>query len=287
MPQVVVLSLILLGSIGLIVGLILFIVSRVFAVHTDERISRIESLLPNANCGGCGLPGCSAYAAKAVGQGSLDGLVCNACTAENRQLIASILGSEAEILDEKVAVLRCNGTCGNRVSSQAEYDGAKTCSIANMSGAGQWLCSYGCLGYGDCANVCSFGAISIDAESGIASVNPDICTGCGACVKSCPRGLLMLAPKTKPQRRIWVACANRDKGPVARKSCSVACIGCGKCVSACAFDAITLENNLAYIDQEKCRLCRKCESVCPQHSIVSLNFPKRRDEDSSPVQQNS
>ncbi|MCQ2059097.1 MAG: RnfABCDGE type electron transport complex subunit B [Bacteroidaceae bacterium] len=267
MPQVIVLSLILLGSIGLIVGLILFFVSKAFAVETDQRIARIESLLPNANCGGCGLPGCSAYAAKAVEQGSLDGLVCNACTAENRQLIASILGSDAEILDEQVAVLRCNGTCSNRVASQAEYDGTKTCAIANMSGAGQWLCSYGCLGYGDCTNVCSFGAITVDAESGVASVNPDVCTGCGACVKSCPRGLLMLAPKTKPQKRIWVACANRDKGPVARKSCSVACIGCGKCAKDCSFNAITISDNLAWINPKKCFLCGKCVENCPTKAI--------------------
>jgi Fe-S-cluster-containing hydrogenase component 2 len=44
----------------------------------------------------------------------------------------------------------------------------------------------------------------------------------------------------------------------------------------CPFEAITIANNLAYIDYEKCKLCRKCEDECPQHSIVAVNFPARK-----------
>ena len=40
--------------------------------------------------------------------------------------------------------------------------------------------------------------------------------------------------------------------------------------------AITLENNLAYIDPNKCKSCRKCEEVCPQNTIIELNFPPRK-----------
>jgi Fe-S-cluster-containing hydrogenase component 2 len=44
----------------------------------------------------------------------------------------------------------------------------------------------------------------------------------------------------------------------------------------CPFEAITIANNLAYIDYEKCKLCRKCEDECPQHTIVAVNFPARK-----------
>ena len=71
-------------------------------------------------------------------------------------------------------------------------------------------------------------------------------------------------------------CVNKDKGGIARKACTVACIGCGKCVKVCPFEAITLENNLAYIDPNKCKSCRKCEEVCPQGTIIALNFPPRK-----------
>jgi len=57
------------------------------------------------------------------------------------------------------------------------------------------------------------------------------------------------------------------------KACAVSCIGCGKCEKECNFGAITVEGNLAYIDHEKCRLCRKCVTVCPKHAIIDVNFP--------------
>ena len=75
---------------------------------------------------------------------------------------------------------------------------------------------------------------------------------------------------------MYVRCVNKDKGAVARKACAAACIGCGKCVKVCPFEAITLENNLAYIDPAKCKSCRKCEMECPQGAIVAVNFPPRK-----------
>ena len=41
-----------------------------------------------------------------------------------------------------------------------------------------------------------------------------------------------------------------------------------KCQKVCAFGAITIENNLAYIDPQKCKLCRKCVNECPTGAIV-------------------
>ncbi|MDE6326205.1 MAG: 4Fe-4S binding protein, partial [Duncaniella sp.] len=104
----------------------------------------------------------------------------------------------------------------------------------------------------------------------------DKCTGCGVCVKSCPRRLIELRLKGPRGMRVWVACSNHEKGAVARKDCKAACIGCGKCVRTCSHDAITLTGNLAYIDCEKCRLCGKCVAVCPTgaiHSSFKIHIP--------------
>jgi ferredoxin len=101
-------------------------------------------------------------------------------------------------------------------------------------------------------------------------------------VKACPKDIIELRKQGPKSRRIYVSCVNKDKGAVARKSCDVACIGCNKCQQVCPFEAITIENNLAYIIDDKCRLCRKCVPVCPTNSILELNFPPRKEKPSEP-----
>lgn len=265
-----------LGILGLVLGLVLYAVSRKFKVEEDPRVGQIAELLPGANCGGCGLPGCAAFAAACVKADSMDGLKCTVCKSEVMQQIAAITGHAVEVGVEKVAVVRCNGSCQDRPSLRI-YDGARSCAAASLMNGGATGCFYGCLGCGDCVRACKFNAISMDPETGLPVVDQDKCTACGACVKACPRFIIELRNKNKMDRRVYVSCVNRDKGPVAKKACAVACIGCGKCVKACPFEAITLENNLAYIDFEKCRLCRKCVDECPQHSISAVNFPVRKE----------
>jgi ferredoxin len=124
------------------------------------------------------------------------------------------------------------------------------------------------LGYGDCVEACAFDAIKVNPETGIAEVDPDKCTACGACVKACPKKIIELRKKWPKNRAVYVACASKDKGAVTMKACKAGCIGCGKCAKVCAFDAITVENGLAYIDSQKCKLCRKCVNECPTGAIV-------------------
>lgn len=186
--------------------------------------------------------------------------------------IANILGMTVAEGERRIAVVRCQADCNKR-KTIAQYDGLNTCRAMNACGMGETACGYGCLGCGDCAEACSFGGIKINEETRLPEVDPDLCTACGACAKACPRGIIELRPCGPKDKRLYVSCQNKDRGPAAVKACDVSCIACGKCAKECAFDAISIENNLAYIDPTKCRMCRKCEKACPRHAIVSVNFP--------------
>lgn len=264
-----------LGAIGLIAALVLYVCSKKFAVKEDPRIGQVAELLPGANCGGCGYPGCGGFAdalVKAADGGSLEGMLCPVGGADVMGKVADLLGMAIANSEPKVAVVRCNGSCEHRPKI-AEYSGLRTCTAMHACGTGETACGYGCLGCGDCVEACSFGGITINPETGLPEVNEDLCTSCGACVKACPRNIIELRKKGPKNRRVYVGCVNKDKGAVSMKACKVSCIGCGKCAKECAFDAIKVEGNVAYIDADKCRLCRKCEKACPTHAIVAVNFP--------------
>ena len=55
-------SFLILGSLGLIFGVILAVASKVFYVKTDTRVEDVKKMLPNYNCGACGFAGCSGFA---------------------------------------------------------------------------------------------------------------------------------------------------------------------------------------------------------------------------------
>ncbi len=282
--NVILIAVIVLGGIGLVAALILFFAGKKFAVHEDERIAKVAEVLPQANCGGCGFPGCSGFAGacvKAADKGSLEGLLCPVGGQPVMESVADILGMKAEASAPKVAVVRCNGTCESRPRI-AEFDGAQSCRVQNMLGSGETACAYGCLGCGDCVAACQFDAIHMNPETGLPEVDEEKCTACGACAKACPRGVIEIRLKGLKNRRVVVLCNNKDKGAQTRKACSVGCIACQKCVKVCKFEAITVENNLAYIDAEKCKLCRKCEEECPQNAIHAVNFPPRKPKAEAP-----
>ena len=270
--NIIVASLITLGVIGLVAAIVLYFVAQKFKVEEDPRIDEVESVLPGANCGGCGYPGCRGFADACVKATSLEGKLCPVGGQPVMSKVATILGMAVSDAKPKVAVVRCNGSCANRPKKN-NFDGAKSCRISNQLYAGETGCSFGCLGYGDCVEVCKFNAIHINEETGLPVVDDDKCTACGACVKICPKHVIELRDKGVKNRRVFVSCINKDKGGVARKACSAACIGCGKCAKVCPFGAITVENNLAYIDFNLCRLCRKCVAECPTGAIHDVNFP--------------
>lgn len=271
----ILITVISLCAIGVTAAVILYIVAQKFKVEEDPRIDIVEELLPGANCGGCGYPGCRGFAEGIVKAPSMDGLLCPVGGSATMSNIAQALGREVSASAPKVAVVRCNGTCENRPHTNL-YDGASSCAVVHALYVGETACPNGCLGCGDCVTACAFDALYMDKTTGLPVVDSEKCVACGACVKACPRSIIELRNKGPKDRRVFVSCVNKEKGAVARKACTVACIACTKCKQECPFDAITIENNLAYIDYTKCRLCRKCVSVCPTHAIHEVNFPPRK-----------
>ncbi|MDL2308273.1 RnfABCDGE type electron transport complex subunit B [Bacteroidales bacterium OttesenSCG-928-B11] len=275
--SIILLAAAVLGAIAIIAAVILYFVSKAFRVIEDPRIDEVADLLPAANCGGCGFAGCRNFAEAIVKAGSMEGLNCPAGGESVVNAVAAVLGLEAVLGEPQIAVVRCQGSC-EFAPAKSHYEGAPSCSFANSLFVGESACPNGCLGLGDCVRSCNFDAIYIDDMTKLPVIDNEKCVACGACVKACPRMLVELRNKGKKDRRIFVSCRNTEKGAAAKRNCSVACIGCGKCLKACAFEAITLKNNLAYIDSDKCKLCRKCVAECPTGAIVECNFPPKKEQ---------
>lgn len=268
-------SVFLLVSLGTVAAVVLYIVSKKFYVYENPLIAEVDEILPGANCAGCGSPGCKSFAEKLVNTEDISDLFCPVGGNDVMKLVAVKLGKVVAEKDPTVAVLRCQGGCDVRPKT-TEYQGPRNCAISAMIYSGETDCQYGCLGDGDCVNVCDFDAMYMDEATGLPVIITDKCTSCGACVKACPRDIIEMRPKNKKDLKIFVGCLNEDKGGIAKKACSVACIGCSKCEDICPKDAVIMENNLAYIDPALCTLCRKCVEVCPTHSIIETNFPPKK-----------
>lgn len=249
---------------GLVFGLGLSYASKKFEVKTDEKVVAIREILPGANCGACGYSGCDAFAqAVADKETGVDGCPVggNGVAAK----IAEILGVEKKTMEESIAQVFCGGNYDN-CKVKAIYQGVEDCGSATALYGGPSACLFGCMGLGTCVRACMFDAIVI--ENGLARVIDEKCTGCGACIKACPKGIISFVPKS--DKRHGVLCSSHDRGNVTRGVCKVGCIGCTRCVKVCPVNAITMDNNLAVIDNHVCINCGACVDVCPTGSIKCL-----------------
>jgi len=280
--SVLVYTILSLCVLGVVLAVVLYFVAQKFRVEEDPRIDEVEALLPGANCGACGFPGCRGMADALVARDDISELYCPVGGAGTMKEVGGFLGKTAPEREPEVAVVRCAGSCALRPDGTAirrrmsTFDGARSCAVEAATYAGETGCGFGCLGLGDCVAACAFGAIRMNKATGLPEVDDEKCTACAKCVVACPKLIIELRRKGPKSRRVFVSCVNKEKGGVARKSCEAACIGCSKCVKVCPFEAITVTSNLAYIDPAKCRLCRKCAPECPTGAIVEVGFPARK-----------
>ncbi len=257
-------AVIALATLALIASFGLAIAARVFAVETDPRIGLVEDALPGANCGACGFPGCSGLA-KAIVEEKAGVGDCPAGNEDTVKAISDIMGVSFDGVGVRmVAMVMCKGddqVAGKRFF----YNGIHDCVSAALIFGGDKNCSYGCMGLGTCAGICTFGAIEM-LESGLALVDPEKCTGCGQCVKACPKGIIRMVPAG---RTLHILCSSHDKGAKARKACAVACIACQKCVKAAPENSIWMEDFLAVVNYDF-EIPDEVAAECPMNTIVVI-----------------
>lgn len=236
------LSAAILGGLGAGLGALLAIANRFLAVPEDPRLGRLETMLPGTNCGGCGEPGCKAFAESLLA-GRNAPAHCTVSGAAAIDAIARFLGVAAGEQRRLVARLHCAG--GRSQARQiAEYKGYANCRAASLVGGGGKGCAWGCLGLADCEVSCQFGAIAM-SDNGLPVVAIDKCTACGDCVRACPRNLFELLPLAQP---LLVQCKVPLAGDEARAVCRVACDACGRCAVDAPPGLVRMAGNLPIVD---------------------------------------
>ncbi len=252
------------GGLTLALAVLLVVANKKLYVPEDPRIDAVEDLLPHANCGACGLPGCRPFA-EALVSGEAQPAGCTVSDDAGRRAIAELLGVDVGAADKVVARLACAG--GTNVAvNRAQYRGVSSCAAADRVSGGGKGCFWGCLGLADCEISCDFDAIHMNAQS-LPVVDEDKCTACGDCVDACPKDLFSLHPAS---HRLWVACRSLEAGDQVLEDCEVGCTACGKC----AMDApslISMQNSLPVVDYSRNHATREPIERCPTGAIVWID----------------
>ena len=252
------------GGLTLLLATALVVASQKLYVWEDPRIDVVEDMLPHANCGACGFPGCRPFAEVLVQGGALPGK-CTVSPDAGRTRIAAFLGVDVGAEEKIVARLACAGG-SNVARNHARYDGILSCGAAAAVAGGGKGCFWGCLGLADCFEACDFDAIHMDAHA-LPVVDEAKCTACGDCVRACPKDLFSLHPVS---HRLWVACKSQDEGDAIVEDCQVACTACGRCEMD-APGLIKMHNNLPLIDYERNHDTKVPIQRCPTGAIVWMD----------------
>jgi len=249
------------GGLALVFGALLGFAAKKFAVRVDPRVEKIVDVLPKVNCGGCGFANCSLFAEAVItDDASYKGCPAGGSAAANE--IAKTMGVDPVESERKTAFIKCDGVDAN-VRRNYIYDGPKSCIAASqLATGGNKSCTYGCIGLFSCKNICPFDAVRI--VDGLAVIDSKKCTACNKCVAVCPRNLIEIVSEKNSVR---VLCNSRDVGKVVRANCRSGCIVCLICVKVCEAGAVSIEDNLAKIDYEKCTHCMACVNKCPVKAI--------------------
>jgi Na+-translocating ferredoxin:NAD+ oxidoreductase RNF subunit RnfB len=261
----IIIALATLGGLTLMLAIMLIVANKKLYVYEDPRIDQVEDMLPHANCGACGYPGCRPFAEALVSGAVLPGK-CTVSSDEGRLLIATYLGVALGAEEKQVARLACAGG-SNVAMNRAQYEGLQSCQAATLVAGGGKGCFWGCLGHGDCEVVCDFDAITMN-EHGLPMVDADKCTACGDCVEACPKDLFSIQPIS---HKLWVACKNLEMGDAILEDCRVGCTACGKCVMDAPGNLIVMKNNLPVINYSKMHNTQVPIQRCPTGAIVWLD----------------
>ncbi|MBR6739815.1 MAG: RnfABCDGE type electron transport complex subunit B [Clostridia bacterium] len=247
-------------GLALFAGIVLTVMARKFPGETTDVENSVLDALPGLNCGACGYAGCGEYAHSIVASNA----PINACIPggeESARKISEITGSEFTPTVSIKAFVRCMGSY-DVTSDKYDYRGVLSCAASAKFYGGRSSCRFGCLGFGDCQEVCPNKAIKV--ENGCARVNPSLCTGCMLCASKCPKNLIVPVPSNQ---RVITSCSSEGFGKEVMSSCKNGCIACKKCVKLCPNGAIEMKNNLPVINSELCDACGKCAEGCPTKAL--------------------
>jgi electron transport complex protein RnfB len=252
------------GGLAVVLTSLLVFANKKLYVEEDPRIDIVEDLLPHANCGACGVPGCRQFAEALVGGEALPGR-CTVSSDDERARIARFLGVDVGAVEKRVARVACQGGA-NVTRSRAHYDGLASCRAATLVAGGGKGCFYGCLGLDDCVEACDFDAIRMNEQS-LPVVDESRCTACGDCVEACPKDLISLQPA---EQRLFVACRSLEEGDELLEDCEVGCTACGRCAQD-APGLIAMQDGLPVIDYTRDHATRAPIQRCPTGAIVWLD----------------
>jgi len=245
-------------------AVVLLIASEKLKVKVDPKIEQIHDALPHLDCGACGFAGCAQYAKAVLENPELIGK-CAPGGQETSEKIAEVLNLQiSDSGPTKRPIVHCRAHTNDR-TYYAKYQGIQTCVAANALPNVQ-ACKFGCLGLDDCVSACKFDALHI--VDGLATVDYEKCTGCGACSKACPRNLIEMVPFSQ-ENMMTVACSSKENGKTTRSMCKVGCIACGLCVKQT--EQFSVEDNLARLDYEKYQPAEQTETAlnkCPTGVII-------------------